>query len=253
MKAAAPFGKTKAIGALCLMAVTVFAGGSPGIRPRGSPADYPAHYGAAAFAIGAAVIPHGDVKKIFSVDLNGAGYLVVEVGVFPVDGREVDLSPAAFTLVSDGEKVAARPVDAGAIASVVGRKYDPPRVPGNSDVYVTEGVTIDRVPTIDPATGRRTNTTVAGTQTGVGIGAPPVNCRFNNCDGAPYPAPYPTSSAPRAGAVEQELWQKSLPDDKTTVAVAGYLYFPKPSGKAKNGPWQLIMDEAGGRVKLTLR
>jgi hypothetical protein len=240
-------------GALCLTAATVFAGGSPGIRPRGNPADYPAHDAAAEFAIGAAAITPGDIKKIFSVDLNGAGYLVVEVGVFPMAGREVDLSPAAFTLVSDAEKVAARPVDAEAIASVVGRKYDPPRVPSKSDVYVTEGISIERVPTIDPATGRRTNTTVAGTQTGVGIGAPPVNCRFNNCDGSPYPAPYPTTSAPRAGAVAQELWQKSLPDDKTTTAVAGYLYFPKPSGKAKNRPWQLIMDDAGGRVKLTLR
>jgi hypothetical protein len=240
-------------GALCLTAAILVAGGSPGIRPRGNAADYPAHYAVADFAIGAAVIPRGDVKKIFSVDLNGAGYLVVEVGVFPAAGREVDLSPAAFTLFSDADKVAARPVDAEAIASVVGRKYEPPRVPGKSDVYTTEGVSIDRVPTIDPATGRRTNTTVIGTHTGVGVGAPPANCRFNNCDGVPYPAPYPTTNAPRAGALEQELWQKSLPDNKTTVAVAGYLYFPKPSGKAKNGPWQLMMDGGSGRVKLTLR
>jgi hypothetical protein len=53
--------------------------------------------------------------------------------------------------------------------------------------------------------------------------------------------------------VEQDLWQKSLPDGRTTVNVAGYLYFPRPSGKAKNGPWELIMDSQGGRVKLTIR
>jgi hypothetical protein len=122
----------------------------------------------------------------------------------------------------------------------------------SSDVYTTEGVTIARVPTIDPATGRRTNGTVVGTQAGVGVGAPPVDCRFNDCTGA-YPAPYPAGSAPRAGDIEQELWQKSLPDGKTAVPTAGYLYFPKPSGKGKNGPWQLTMDGQAGRVKLTLR
>jgi hypothetical protein len=226
-------------GLLCLIGAAVFAGGSPGVRSRAGAADYPAHYAAAGFAIGAAVIPPGDVKKIFAVDLNSAGYLVVEVGVFPDSGHEVDLSPADFTLLSDADKVAARPVDAEAIASAVGRKYEPPKVPNKPDVYVTQGVTLGRGTTIDPATGQRTNGTVVGTQTGVGIGG--------------YPTSYPDVNAPRPGAIEQELWQKSLPDGKTTVAVAGYLYFPRPSGKAKNGPWQLMMDGQAGRVKLTLR
>lgn len=39
---------------------------------------------------------------------------------------------------------------------------------------------------------------------------------------------------------------------KTAVAVAGYLYFPKPSGKT-NGAWELTMDGAAGRVKLTMQ
>jgi hypothetical protein len=240
------------VGLLSFAAAMLFAGGSPGIRPRADAADYPAHFAAPDFSIGAAAISPHDVKKIFSVDLNSAGYLVVEIGIFPSKGGEVDLSPADFTLRSDEEKVAARPVDSEAVAATVGRKYAPPKVPSNKDVYVTDGVTIDRVPTIDPATGRRTNTTVVGTQTGVGIGAPAGGCRFNDCTG-PYPTPYPAGNAPRPGAIEQELWQKSLPDGKTAAAVAGYLYFPKPSGKAKNGPWELVMDGHAGRVKLTLR
>jgi hypothetical protein len=238
------------VGLLCLTAIAVFAGGSPGVRSRASAADYPAHYAASEFSIGAAVIPPGDVKKIFSVDLNSAGYLVVEVGVFPASAREVDLSPADFTLLSDVEKAAVRPVDAEAIASAVARKYEPPRIAKKSDVYVTEGVIIGRGTSIDPSTGQRTNGTVVGTQTGVGIGPPPVDCRFNNCDSYPGTS---SGSGPRPGAIEQELWQKSLPDGKNTSPVAGYLYFPKPSGKAKNGPWQLTMDGQAGRVKLTLR
>jgi len=35
-------------------------------------------------------------------------------------------------------------------------------------------------------------------------------------------------------AMQQELEDKSLPEGKATSAVAGYLYFPKPRGKAKN-------------------
>jgi hypothetical protein len=107
------------MGLMSLAAGMVFAGGSPGIRARANAADYPAHYTAADFSIGAAVIQPRDAKKILSVDLNGAGYFVVEVGVFPAQGREVDLSPADFTLLSDTDKVAARPVDAEVIASTV--------------------------------------------------------------------------------------------------------------------------------------
>jgi hypothetical protein len=241
------------IGLLCLAAAGVFAGGSPGVRPRGDVADYPAHYSKPEFAIGAAAIPPGDVKKIFSVDLNNAGYLVVEVGIFPDPAGEVDLSPADFTLLADTDRVSVRPVDPEAIASKLGRSYDTPKVSRSSGVYVTQGVTLGRGTGIDPATGQRTNGTVVGTQTGVGVGGPPVDCRFNNCDVAGYPTSYPTNNAPRAGAVEQELWQKSLPDGKTPRPVAGYLYFPRPSGKGKNGPWLLMMDGQAGRVKLTLR
>jgi hypothetical protein len=63
-----------------------------------------------------------------------------------------------------------------------------------------------------------------------------------------YPVP---ATGPNVGAMEQELWTKSLPDGKTAVAVAGYLYFPKPSGK-KDGVWELMMDGVDGRVKLSL-
>ena len=64
-----------------------------------------------------------------------------------------------------------------------------------------------------------------------------------------YPPP---STVSKLGAVEQELWAKSLPDGKTNVPVAGYLYFPKPSGKAAND-WELLIDTGSTRLKLTLQ
>ena len=95
---------------------------------------------------------------------------------------------------------------------------------------------------------------MTGVSTGVGIGGPaPSGCRGINCeDQMPVPAPRGTAS-PSRGQMEQELWQKSLPDGKTTKDVAGYLYFPKPAGKTKNVAWELRWSNAGGRVKLALQ
>jgi len=209
------------------------------VRPRSGVGEYPTRQAATGFSIGAALLPRGEVKKIFATDLNGAGYVVVEVGVFPEPGREVDISPADFLLMTDSGS-AVRPVDADAIAGVIARKRGSAQ-PKTSDVYNTTGVSISRVPTIDPASGRQGHTTVVGAEEGVGIGAPP------------YGVPYPSAPAgPNQNAMEQELWAKSLPDGKTTREVAGYLYFPKPSGKSKSGDWELRMDGQAGRVKLIL-
>lgn len=152
------------------MAIGVLLAGAPGIRPRVAATDYPVRESTASFTIGAALIPRDQVRKIFAADLNGGGCVVIEVGVFPAEGRDVDLSPGDFMLSPDTGKMAERPVDADAIAAAIGRKHEsaPAR---NSDVYTTTGVTIDRVPTIDPATGRQTHTTVVGTEAGVGVGA----------------------------------------------------------------------------------
>jgi hypothetical protein len=131
----------------------LLAAGSPGIRPRASAADYPAHQSVAAFTAGAALIPRSEVKKIFAADVNSGGYTVVEVGVFPAPGREVDLSPGDFMLLTENGKVATRPVDADAVAAAIGREHhtSPSK---QSDVYTTAGVTVSRVPTIDPGDGQ---------------------------------------------------------------------------------------------------
>jgi len=84
----------------------ILSAGSPGIRPRAAAADYPGHQYVATFTIGAALIPRGDVKKIFAADVNSGGYIVVEVGIFPAQGKDVDLSPSDFMLLTDAGKVA---------------------------------------------------------------------------------------------------------------------------------------------------
>jgi hypothetical protein len=243
----------KRIAVLFLSAAFLFASGSPGIRPRAGAADYPVHESTEDATVAAAVIPPGDVKKIVGADLNSAGYVLVEVGVFPAAGKEVDLAPDDFTLVIDANSISERPADAEAVAAVAGKKQAPPRVTSPDDVYTSAGVSIGRETYPDPVTGRTTSRTVTGVGGGVGVGGPPpIPCQSVYCDDrAPLPAPPPVSSSTR-NQIEQELWQKSLPDGKTLKPVAGYLYFPKPSGKAKNAAWVLRWDNAGKRVKLAL-
>jgi hypothetical protein len=47
--------------------------------------------------------------------------------------------------------------------------------------------------------------------------------------------------------MEQDLLEKSLPDGKTAIPVAGYLYSSKPSTKSKSGAWELICTLRSGQ------
>ena len=85
--------------------------GSPGIRPRSLPIDYPAHDSGAGFTIGATAIPRNEVKKIFAADLNSGGYIVIRSRRVPSQGNDLDLSSADFMLLTDAREVATRPVD----------------------------------------------------------------------------------------------------------------------------------------------
>jgi hypothetical protein len=237
------------------VAIVVFASGSPGIRPRPVATDYPSHESTSLATVGAAVIPPSEAKRILGVDLKAAGYVVIEVGVFPEPGKDVDLSPSDFTLVTDPDAIGARPVDDEAIAATIDRKQHPQRTPSRAgDIYTSTGVTVGHGTWTDPNTGRRTGGTVTGVETGVGIGAPPpAACPgIGYCDDRqPYPYP-PSSTGPNRGQIEQELWQRSLPDGTVHNPVAGYLYFPKPSGKANKAGWVLRWDNNGARIKLDL-
>src|SRR5580704_12157249 len=83
---------------LCLpLALTLLFAGD-GIPPRGSADDYPAHQTTAKVAIGAALVSPAQVKKLFGEDLDKHGWVVFEIGMFPVDPNELDISPDDFRL-----------------------------------------------------------------------------------------------------------------------------------------------------------
>ncbi len=213
-----------------LMLVAVVALASNGIRPRGSPADYPAHGTGDGVTVAAVVIPPAQVRKIFATDLNAGGYIIVEVAVYPESGREADVSSGDFMLGGGGESSAVAPVNAGSIAGALDRKAAPQIRGANVDAAVgyERGT--------DPVTGRR----ASSVYTGVGVS--------NDPPGTLGPPP----TGPDPWSMQQELEERSLPDGKTTQPVAGYLYFPKLSKKSKHAGYELTYYSANGRLRLSV-
>src|SRR5436305_523857 len=99
---------------------------SPGIRPRSDAASYRTHSATPEFSMGAVLIPADQVKKMFKFDLNHAGYMVVEIGVFPGQGKDLDLNPGDFTVAMDEKSAGLRPVGADTIAAVLEGRPEPP-------------------------------------------------------------------------------------------------------------------------------
>ena len=238
---------------LYLLLSTLALVAAPGLRPRTDANSYTTHVEQGDFSIGAALIPPDRVKKMFKLDLSHAGYVVIEVGVFPAPGKDVDLSPGDFTLYVVGDKdVALRSVSADTITEgVVNRSHQQPRLPSPLPANTSVGVSVSHVGF--PGSGRGGGGTSTETDVGVGIGGPaPQPCRAYGCDQtAPVP-PGNKSPIQTADAIAQDLWEKSLPDGRTAHPVAGYLYFPRPAQKQKNAAWELRYENVDSKIRLPL-
>jgi hypothetical protein len=218
-----------------LLACFLLREGVAGIRPRDSSGDYPAYQTAGGITVAAAVLLPDQVRKIFATDLNRGGYIVVEVAVYLEAGRVLDLSNADFVLRIDSETV--RPVARSAIAAILAKQEHNSRQP--NDVTVVTGASVGRATINDPVTGRRGSVVYTDASVGVGVG---------RSGGPPDPA---VTDRDRA-AIQQELEAKSLPEGKTTPAVAGYLYFPRARRKRKNAAVELTYYGPTGQLKLRL-
>jgi len=215
---------------IALMFVAGLAFANNGIRPRGSPADYPSHVTSDVLTIAAAVLPPAQVRKIFATDLNGGGYIVVEVAVYPEPGRDVDISSGDFMLSSGSESSTVHAVSASSIAGVLDRK----NAPRHRDTDVDVAIGYERG--IDPVTGQRVN----GVYTGVGVANAPAGTL----------GPPPTGPDP--WTMQHELEERSLPEGKITQPVAGYLYFPKLAKKPKNAGYDLTYYGGNSKVRLLI-
>ena len=213
-----------------------------GIRPRPGASDYPAHETRAGITVAAAVIPPEQAARLLATDLKKAGYLLVEVAVYPEPGHDADVHARDFLMQAGKESSTVRPASPDTVVGVVQKPNIPKPPPGPHDITVYPTATIGyESGGYDPVTGRRGGVyTAAGV--GVAVGAPPVP-----------PAPKPASTPRDRDTMRQELIDKGLPEGRTGEAVAGYLYFPAPSSsKAKTGPYKLTWYGESGQIQLTV-
>jgi hypothetical protein len=254
-------------GLLALFAAAVLlAGDHPGIPPR-APTDYAAQQTVPGVTIAGSVVPPEQLKKIFSKDLAHAGYIVLEVAVYPDAGATADFGTAEFTLRVGSDPTILPSLAPGTVAAgekpTTVSKSKVPQLPGNVHVYTTETIGYE-----SGGYGRRGGV-YTGTSTTVGVGNPgsgpvyypdPRGCDPNDasnrngrgCQPMPMPGPDPGQKRPpkdRAG-LQKELEDKALPEGRTSQPVAGYLYFQRPSTKEKNPTYQLTWYRVGGDVQL---
>ena len=225
----------------CLLAMgglLAAAGDESGIRPRPAASDYPALGASGGVTVAAAVVPRDQVSKLFMTDLNRDGYVVVEVAVYPQEGRDVQVSSRDFLLATGTEGATVRPAAADAIAARYDRKHKPPEIgkPGNIQVYNTATIGYES----GTYNGQRRGGVYTGAGTAVGVGDP-----------GPVAAP-PAAGGPDGYEIRQELAGKALPEGRMDHVVAGYLYFPKPSGKAGKAGYRLTWYGQDGQAHLTV-
>lgn len=198
------------LGPLGVVFVWLAAGDDTGISPRPNAADYPVHDKAKTAMLAAAVVQSDQVKRLFSADV-AKHYIVVEVAIYPEDGRSFEVDRLDFALKS-GDRVirASRPPD---VASPWKERNGPignrgPTVETETGVMIGHGT--------DPATGRP-RTDVA-TWEGVGVSNYPNN-------------PPPPQGNPDQAIIEAKVRKMALPLGPTSSPVAGYLYFAQDKRK----------------------
>ncbi len=210
-----------------------------GIAPRSTPGDYAVRQAVPGVTIGAMVLTPAQVKKLFPMNLDSAGYVVVEIGVFPEQGSQVSVDPDQFRLQVGADRTMRRPVDPVEIiaARESGKDRQPASLPGNLPVSTTA--------TIGYESGGPYNRGGVYGGSSTTVGTPPP--------GQPYPRqPDPRISGKDPMDVQRDLLDKELATGKTTTPVAGYLYFAKPKVKEKNPSFDLTYRGAGEPVHLTI-
>jgi len=216
---------------LLLAAATALFAGETGIRPRPGASDYPAYATGAGATIAAAVVPPEQVKKLFAIDLNKLGYVVVEVAVYPERSVEVASRDFVLRMASDG--TIARPAPPSTIAGRIDKKDAPaPKIPERVQVHGSETIGYGS----GGYNGRRGGGVYTESTVGVGIGEP-----------RPAPPPGRSGKSKDSLGVQVDLENQALPEGRFAQPVAGYLYFP---AAPKRSGIEITWYAADGPVRL---
>jgi hypothetical protein len=212
--------------------------------PRNDAGAYTAHANQGTFQIGASLLTHNELKKIFATDVNKC-CLVVEVAFYPSKNNFVKISLDDFMLREVGLEVGTRPSTAEVLAARLEDRRQPPDREHRPGVTTSSevGYERERYPTNDGCGNTRTTSRGGVYQReSVGVGIP-VGGKSTT----------PEISVPQTNrrAIEAELGEKGLPEVSAWEPVAGYIYFSLPK-KSKNG-YELVYMSGDNKVVLPLK
>jgi hypothetical protein len=206
-----------------------------GTQPAVSVSQYPAHAERDGASIGARLLTPDQLQHEIAADLKRC-CLVVEFAVYPSKQKPSVILPEEFSLRIVGIDKAIKPASSRLVASIL---HNSDHSPHDADAHGSVSIGYETASARDP-NGNRERASGVTTDTQVAVGSSP--------SGKP---PVPTDQDRMS--MELELSSKSLPEGSTTVAVAGYLYFPLAPKKQKNkSGYQLETTLTGQKTTLTL-
>jgi hypothetical protein len=217
-----------------------------GTVARSAATDYAAYASQESVQIGASLLTHKELKKIFATDVNQC-CLVVEVAFYPAkdsDNKDnfVKISLDDFMLREAGMEMGTKPSTPEVLSArleiqpVAPDREHRPGVTSSSDIGY-ERTTQQNGP-------ERSTSGGVVQRSSVGIGVP-----IGGGGGSRLPEGRTAESNRRA--IEAELTEKALPEINSWEPVAGYLYFSVP--KKKKGGYELVYMAGDKKVVLPLR
>ncbi|MCU1256373.1 MAG: hypothetical protein JWM83_2672 [Candidatus Angelobacter sp.] len=229
--------------ATLLFAVTFLSPESPrGTIPRSAATDYAAHASQDNIQIGASLLTHKELKKIFATDVNQC-CLVVEVAFYPPKNNFVKISLDDFMLREPGMELGTRPSSPEVLAARL--EVQPARPDSEHRPGVTSGSDIGYERTTQQNGPERTSSGGVVQRSRVGIGVPIGG------GGGGSKLPEGRTAEGNHRAIEAELREKGLPEADSWDPVAGYLYFSVP--KKKKGGYELVYMAGEKKVVLPLK
>jgi len=217
-----------------------------GTVPRSAATDYAAHASQENIQVGASLLTHKELKKIFATDVNQC-CLVVEVAFYPAQGPKdkdnfVKISLDDFMLREAGMEIGTRPSTPDVLSARLEVQPVPPdreHRPG-----VTSGSDIGYERTTQQNGPERSTSGGVVQRSRVGVGIP-----IGGSGGSRLPESRNAEGNRRA--IEAELTEKALPEITAWEPVAGYLYFSVP--KKKKGGYELVYMAGDKKVVLPLK
>jgi hypothetical protein len=212
-----------------------------GTVARSAATDYAAYASQESVQIGASLLTHKELKKIFATDVNQC-CLVVEVAFYPAKDNFVKISLDDFMLREAGMELGTKPSTPDVLSArleiqpVTPDREHRPGVTSSSDIGY-ERTTQQNGP-------ERSTSGGVVQRSSVGIGVPVGG-------GGGSRLPESRNAEGNRRAIEAELTEKALPETTAWEPVAGYLYFSVP--KKKKGGYELVYMAGGKKVVLPLK